>query len=129
MKRTLRQHAGSAGAPVGRGEEREQLDSYSKLVRDRVPEIIRAAGAKPITYIAGPEEYRSRLRDKLGEEVAEFLAADEATAVDELADVLEVVYALAEDLGVDSAGLEGIRLAKARERGSFTNRVVWSGNH
>ncbi|MFB7956573.1 nucleoside triphosphate pyrophosphohydrolase [Streptomyces sp. NPDC056045] len=79
--------------------------------------------------MAEPEKYRSRPRDKLGEEVAEFLAADEATAVDELADVLEVMYTLAKDLGMDSAGLERIRLAKARERGSFTNRVVWSGNH
>ncbi|NED01075.1 nucleoside triphosphate pyrophosphohydrolase [Streptomyces sp. SID6648] len=109
--------------------EQEQLDRHSKLVRDRVPEIIRAAAIKPIIYIAGPEEYRSRLRDKLGEEVAEFLSADDAAAVEELADVLEVVYALAEDLGVDSTELEEVRRSKARERGGFANRVIWSGNH
>ncbi|MFE7271919.1 nucleoside triphosphate pyrophosphohydrolase [Streptomyces sp. NPDC057623] len=44
-----------------------------KLVRDRIPQIIREGGAEPVTYVAGPEDYRSRLRDKLREEVAEFL--------------------------------------------------------
>ncbi|MFI8879503.1 nucleoside triphosphate pyrophosphohydrolase [Streptomyces sp. NPDC055243] len=104
------------------------MDSYGKLVRDRIPEIIRAEGTKPITYVAGSQEYRSRLRDKLGEEVAEFLSADEAVALGELADVLEVVHALAADLGTDSAGLESVRQAKARERGVFADRIIWKGN-
>ncbi|MFF9479560.1 nucleoside triphosphate pyrophosphohydrolase [Streptomyces sp. NPDC014733] len=107
------------------------MNRYStagKLVRDRIPQIIRDEGAEPLVRTAGPEEYRSRLREKLGEEVAEFLAADEADAVEELADVLEVVRALAADLGVAPGQLEKIREAKARERGGFTERVVWTGN-
>ncbi|MCP2257524.1 putative house-cleaning noncanonical NTP pyrophosphatase, all-alpha NTP-PPase (MazG) superfamily [Streptoalloteichus tenebrarius] len=99
-----------------------------KLVRDRIPEIIRRDGAEPVTYVAGDEEYRRRLRDKLGEEVAEFLAADADAAVDELADVLEVVRALAADLGVTPEELEAVRRAKAAERGAFADRVVWTGN-
>lgn len=51
-------------------------------MRDLIPQIIREDGAKPVTYIAGREEYRGRLRDKLGEEVAEFLEADEDSAPD-----------------------------------------------
>lgn len=101
---------------------------YGKLVRDRIPQIIREDGAEPVTYIAGSEEYRNRLRDKLGEEVAEFLAADDARAPEELADVLEVVHALAADLGVDAGRLEKIRQDKARERGGFADRIVWTGN-
>ncbi|MFC9595696.1 hypothetical protein ACFTUC_38595 [Streptomyces sp. NPDC056944] len=107
------------------------MDTYSsqgKLVRDRIPQIIRKAGADPVTYIAGPEEYRSRLRDKLGEEVAEFLGADEDSAPEELADVMEVVRALAMDLGVDADLLEKIRDGKAGERGGFAERIVWTGN-
>ena len=99
-----------------------------KLVRDRIPEIIRADGAEPDYYIAGPAEYRRRLRDKLGEEVTEFLTADDAHAPEELADVLEVVYALAADLGVDADQLEKIRKTKAAERGGFGGRIVWTGN-
>jgi predicted house-cleaning noncanonical NTP pyrophosphatase (MazG superfamily) len=45
-----------------------------------------------------------------------------------LADVLEVVLALAADLGRDTGGLERLRSAKAAERGSFTERIVWCGN-
>ncbi|MGW2077122.1 pyrophosphohydrolase domain-containing protein [Streptomyces sp. NPDC001939] len=101
---------------------------HSKLVRDRIPQIIREDGAEPVTYVAGPEEYRNRLRDKLGEEVAEFLEADDSKAPEELADVLEVVHALAADLGVDAGQLERIREVKASERGGFAERIVWTGN-
>ena len=113
---------GAGEQPVNRRCE------YGKLVRDRIPQIIRQGGAEPVTYKASPEEYRNRLRDKLGEEIAEFLEADDAKAPEELADVLEVVHALAADLGIDTDQLEKIREAKANERGGFANRVVWTGN-
>lgn len=104
------------------------MGSQSKLVRDRIPGIIRSSGAEPVTYTAGPVEYRRLLRDKLGEEVAEFLAAaDETEAREELADVLEVVLALASELGMDPTGLEEVRAAKARERGpSPTGSSGWA---
>ncbi|MCX4663722.1 hypothetical protein ACIBCB_09405 [Streptomyces uncialis] len=107
------------------------MDRYSKvgkLVRDRIPQIIREDGAEPVIYTAAPEEYRDRLRDKLGEEVAEFLEADDESAPEELADVLEVVRALAADLGIDANQLEKIREAKAGERGGFAERIVWTGS-
>ncbi|WP_432894567.1 nucleoside triphosphate pyrophosphohydrolase [Kribbella sp. CA-245084] len=105
----------------------EQMNAGGKLVRDRIPEIIRASGAEPISYRAEGAEYRSRLRDKLLEEVDEFLAADGEAAVEELADVLEVVYALAADLGTSKEALETTRATKAGERGTFSNRVIWTG--
>lgn len=98
-----------------------------KLVRDRIPEIIRADGGEPVTYRAEPDEFRRRLRDKLREEVDEFLEADGASAVEELADILEVVYALAADLGTTTDALETTRAAKAAARGAFTDRTVWTG--
>ncbi|MEV4436717.1 nucleoside triphosphate pyrophosphohydrolase [Streptomyces sp. NPDC049585] len=108
--------------------ERQQMDSSGKLVRDRIPEIIRAEGREPITYVASPIEYRRRLREKLTEEVAEFLSADDAAAPGELADILEVVRALATNLGIDAEALEELRRAKYWERGGFTRRIVWTGN-
>jgi len=105
-----------------------RYSEVGKLVRDRIPQIIREDGGEPVTYTAGPQEYRGRLRDKLAEEVAEFLAADEESAPEELADVLEVVRALAADLEVDVDQLEKIRAAKASERGGFADRIVWTGN-
>jgi len=99
-----------------------------KLVRDRIPEICRENGQEPVTHIAGVREYRRRLRQKLTEEVREFLEADDRTAPEELADVLEVVYALARNLDVTAAQLEEIRRAKAMERGGFSRGIVWEGN-
>lgn len=96
-----------------------------KLVRDRTPEIIRKNGEEPIFHIADPEELLSLLRAKLVEEVQEFLESEEP---EELADVLEVVLALANELGMGAAGLEEARRRKAAERGGFGARVVWSGN-
>ncbi|MGW1836052.1 pyrophosphohydrolase domain-containing protein [Streptomyces sp. BBFR2] len=107
------------------------MNRYStagKLVRDRIPQIIRDDGAEPVIRTAGPEEYRRRLRDKLGEEVTEFLTADEPDAPEELADVLEVIHALAADLGITPDQLEKLRETKARDRGGFTERLVWLGN-
>lgn len=96
-----------------------------KLVRDKIPEVIRRNGAEPIFHIATPEELPTLLRAKLVEEVDEFLESDEP---EELADVLEVVLALARELGVPPEDLERMRQEKAAERGGFTERVVWSGN-
>ena len=64
---------------------------------------------------------------KLAEEVDEVLAADDADMPEELADVLEVLLALASDLGLDADQLEELRKAKAAERGGFAERIVSSG--
>jgi predicted house-cleaning noncanonical NTP pyrophosphatase (MazG superfamily) len=100
--------------------------SQGKLVRDKIPQIIRSKGVEPVIYTAGNEEYRTRLRDKLREEVEEFLASD--SDPEELADILEVLYALAEQAGTDRQQLEELRAAKAEERGGFAERIIWSGN-
>ncbi|MEW1701093.1 nucleoside triphosphate pyrophosphohydrolase [Streptomyces sp. NPDC093249] len=97
----------------------------SKLVRDRIPQIIRERGATPDYYIASPAEYRTRLRAKLAEEVSKFLGADgQPAAEEELADVLEVVLALAADLGITPERLEATRAAKATSRGAFAERII-----
>lgn len=98
---------------------------HAKLVRDRIPQIIRNEGAEPVTRIADAQEYRGLLRAKLVEEVDEFLASEDPQ---ELADVLEVLLAVASDLGIDRDQLEKLRAAKAAERGGFADRIVWSGN-
>jgi predicted house-cleaning noncanonical NTP pyrophosphatase (MazG superfamily) len=102
------------------------LVRQGKLVRDNIPQILRAKGLGPVTYTADAEEYGIRLREKLREEVEEFLASD--SDPEELADILEVVYALAEQAGTDRQQLESLRAAKARERGGFAGRIIWTGN-
>jgi predicted house-cleaning noncanonical NTP pyrophosphatase (MazG superfamily) len=100
--------------------------SHGKLVRDKIPQIIRSRGQEPVIYTADIEEYSIRLRDKLREEVEEYLASDDDR--EELADILEVLYALAKQAGTDQQQLEKLRAAKAEERGGFADRIIWFCN-
>jgi predicted house-cleaning noncanonical NTP pyrophosphatase (MazG superfamily) len=94
-----------------------------KLVRDRIPEL---AGQPGVFHQADPSEYGRLLRDKLLEEAAEAASAPgPAELLDELGDVLQVLYALASQAGYSPAEIECARARKARTRGSFTQRVVW----
>jgi len=94
--------------------------SNGKLIRDRIPEIIREAGGDPRTRTLDDEAFREALCAKLAEETNEFL---EARTAEELADVLEVVYALAEQAGLTPDALEAIRLEKRAARGGFDRRL------
>lgn len=93
---------------------------HNKLVRDRIPEIITRRGDKPVTQILDADAYGQELRRKLQEEVAEF---GESGKVEELVDILEVVYALAVDEGASQSQLEEMRKQKRRERGGFDQRI------
>lgn len=100
--------------------------NHGKLVRDKIPQIIRSKGEEPVIYTADIEEYCIRLRDKLREEVEEYLASDNDQQ--ELADILEVLYALAGQAGTNQEQLEKLRAAKAEKRGAFTDRIIWFYN-
>lgn len=94
---------------------------YNKLVRDKIPEIIKQKGGTPITHIADDSEYWQKLKQKLREEVAEFIEAESA---EELADVLEVLEAVSEHKKFDPSEITGIKNKKAKERGKFKNKII-----
>lgn len=94
---------------------------YNKLVRDKIPDIIRANGDEPVTHIATDKEYWRKLVEKLLEEVEEFAKSDN---VEELADILEVVYALAAFNNVDKKTLERLRDKKFKDRGGFEEGII-----
>lgn len=93
---------------------------YHKLVRDRIPDIIAAQGETPNIRILDPEEYSAALEQKLDEEVAEY---HKEHNLEELADILEVVYALAENLGADQEALHSVYRNKHEARGGFRQRI------
>ena len=96
-----------------------------KLVRDRIPELA-GTGQAGAFHQADPAEYARLLRTKLLEEATEAATAPSpAELLDELGDVLQVLYALAADAGLAAAEIECARARKAHTTGSFTRRIVW----
>lgn len=100
------------------------MPTYQKLVRDGIPGIIAAQGKALRTRILDTEEYIEQLRIKLKEEAAEYYEADsDEEALEELADMLEVILALALTHGCEGSSLERIRADKAARRGGFKERI------
>ena len=98
-----------------------KIITYNKLVRDKIPEIIKASGKKCDAEVLTDKDFLYMLDKKLGEEVKEY---QESHEVEELADVLEVIYAIAETLGVSKKQLEDIRVEKAEKRGAFEKQIL-----
>jgi len=97
---------------------------YNKLVRDLIPKIIEEAGKTFTTRTLSDEEYRQELRKKAFEELEEYMSAsDDVTAVEELADLLEIIHALAECHGATMEQVEAIRASKAEQRGGFKEKI------
>lgn len=97
------------------------MKDYNKLVRDKIPEIIAAKGERAETHIADDAEFLAKAKEKLGEEIAEFL---ESGNPEELADLLEVTYAIAAALGVSEEELSKIRQEKRDKRGGFDKKII-----
>jgi predicted house-cleaning noncanonical NTP pyrophosphatase (MazG superfamily) len=99
--------------------------TFEKLVRDGIPARLDAAGVRYETRIALPGEGRGLLLAKLQEEVDELLAATSDTdALDEIADIREVLAALASRYGADEAQMQARQTAKRDDRGGFDLGIV-----
>lgn len=94
-----------------------------KLVRDRVPAIIRAKGEEPTVRVLSPGEYLPALLEKLVEEAMEAQEAGAEDLLNELADVQEVIRAILDALDWDVHTLEEAAERKAEARGAFTARL------
>lgn len=98
------------------------MESYNKLVRDKIPERLDGKGIPYEQRTASEEEYRGELIRKLQEEVGEFSAEG---SVEELADILEVIDAL--KTLPEYAGVLEIQKQKREERGGFEKRLILKG--
>mgnify|MGYP006442139461 CR=1 FL=1 len=97
------------------------MKEYNKLVRDKIPEIIKANGEIPVVYFADEKRYILKFKEKLQEEVSEFIESED---IEELADVLEVVHALISFKGKTFDEIEKIRINKLEKRGGFKNKII-----
>jgi predicted house-cleaning noncanonical NTP pyrophosphatase (MazG superfamily) len=92
-----------------------------KLVRDKIPEIIKKNGDVPHTRTADDEEYWSKLLEKLEEEVEEFF---ENNDIGEMIDIIEVLEAMCAYKKFSIWTLYQLKRKKAKERGKFLKRII-----
>ena len=94
---------------------------YSKLVRDRIPESIETSGKTCVTETLSDEDYLRMIDAKLDEELAEY---HKDQNIEELADLIEVIYAAAIARGYTIEQLEKVRAEKAEKRGAFKQKIL-----
>ena len=99
---------------------------HNKLIRDRIPEIIAASGKTCVTEILSDEEYLRMVDAKLDEELAEY---HKDQNIEELADLMEVIYAAALARGYTLEELERVRTEKAAKRGAFVKKILLKEVH
>ena len=95
--------------------------NYNKLVRDKIPEEINNSDGKKANYkILNDNEYLQELDKKLFEEAHEFV---EEHSVDELADLMEVIYAIMKTKNISFEDVKIARDVKNKKKGAFKDKV------
>ncbi|OGZ70267.1 MAG: phosphoribosyl-ATP pyrophosphohydrolase [Candidatus Staskawiczbacteria bacterium RIFCSPLOWO2_01_FULL_33_9] len=94
---------------------------YNKLVRDKIPEYIKSKGGSAIFHVANEKEYWIKLKEKLLEEVNEFLNSE---SEEEMADILEVIDAIINYKKFNKEELEKVKNKKSEEKGKFQDKII-----
>ena len=100
------------------------MGTYNKLVRDKIPDIIKSNGEKPIIKRLDDSEYIYQLNINILEEINEYLESGE---VEELADLEEVLRAILDYKKISYSEFEEIRKEKVKKRGAFKKRIFLEG--
>ena len=99
------------------------LPSSGKLVRDRIPEIIQSDGKVPLCTLVSGDDLRAALKVKAREELAELCDASPESLLEEIADVYEVLLAIAKNAGVGWSEVEHVASRKRDLRGGFSGGI------
>lgn len=104
---------------------------YNKLIRDRIPEKIKAAGSECETRKLSVAEYERELLKKVSEEVNELLAAkNKKELIAELADVIDVIEEIIRFKKISKEEILEQQRISFEKKGGFKKRLflVWSSN-
>ncbi len=99
------------------------MGKYNKLVRDKIPNIITNNGEIPVTRILNDEEYKIELERKLYEEYQEVINSKNIDRLEELADMIEVIKALASLEGKNLQDIILLAEQKREKRGGFKDKI------
>lgn len=94
---------------------------YNKLIRDKIPEIIKSKNQNAKVHIATEKEFQEKLKEKLIEEANEF---SKQPNKEEFADILEVLYAISDFYKFNPEEIRKVRKEKAKTRGRFKKRLI-----
>lgn len=98
--------------------------TFNKLVRDKIPQLLKEKSCSPETRVLGEKEYKICLFEKLKEECEEVICAQgKSHLAEELADVLEVISSIAKHSEITMPEIEKIRIAKKEKRGGFGHGI------
>jgi len=92
-----------------------------KLVRDKIPGIIRESGRELQAHVADSAELNTLLIEKMREELSEF---SETPCLDEAADIYEVFLALLKNWKLKFSDVRNTAALKKEIRGSFEQGIV-----
>ena len=93
---------------------------YNQLVKDNVPKILKEKGSKPHIRTLNDNEYISELEISLDEYVARYT---ETGGMNELADIMELVYAIAKFKGYDQTKFNALVADRKKKYGGYDNRT------
>jgi predicted house-cleaning noncanonical NTP pyrophosphatase (MazG superfamily) len=96
------------------------METFNKLVRDKIIDKIKENNETPISHILTEEEYKKELNIKLNEEVKEYLESED---IEELVDIEEVILAILKTKNISKEEFEDKRKAKVLKRGAFGDKI------
>jgi predicted house-cleaning noncanonical NTP pyrophosphatase (MazG superfamily) len=102
----------------------KKVVKYNKLIRDRIPEIIKEAGWLPAIRILKKSEFLNAIKKKVFEEAGELIRAkDKKGIADEIVDIQELLDVLASELKLTKRELKKLQDIKRKNRGGFKKRL------
>lgn len=97
---------------------------FDKLIRDKIPEIIRNDGWMPIIRVLKNKEYQIALKNKILEESGELVKAkSEKDIINEIIDIQELLDALGTELKLSKLEIKNLQKIKNKKRGSFKKKL------
>lgn len=96
----------------------------NKLVRDKIIQIMESHGSKLYSFQLNDQDFNKQLKIKLQEEAAEVQRTQTSQElIEELADVLEIVHALAKLHNINNQDLMKAQEQKRKEKGGYSDRI------
>jgi predicted house-cleaning noncanonical NTP pyrophosphatase (MazG superfamily) len=102
----------------------KKVVKYNKLIRDKIPGIIKEAGWTPKVRTLGKSEFLKAVKKKVFEEAGELIRAkDKKGIIDEIADIRELLDVLASEIKLTKSEVKKFQIAKRKKRGGFKKRL------